>query len=80
MAIIVTVVVFVLIVIIETGCAYVDRFPEQCSLALSVQHMLWVETNVIVYCKSDGSSTAVCSALLDSGNEEVTCRYLDISC
>ena len=55
---------------------FVGRFSEQHSLALSVQHMLWVETNVIVYCKSDGSSTAVCSALLDSDNEEVTCRYL----
>jgi len=54
----------------------VGRFCEQHSLALSVQHLLWVETNVIVYCKSDGSSTAVCSALLDSDSEEVTCRYL----
>jgi len=55
---------------------FVVRFPEHHhSLALSMQHLLWVSTDELVYCKSDGSSTVVCSALLNWNQQQVTCRY-----
>jgi len=50
-------------------------FPDLSSLPLSIHHLLWVDTDELVYCQSDGLSTRVCSALLDWNQQLVTCRW-----
>jgi len=57
---------------------FIIRFPEQCSLALSIQHLHYVDVDELVYCQSDGSSTVVCSAMLHWDNSQVTCRCFGI--
>ena len=53
------------------------RFAEHSLLAVSIQHVQWVDTDELIYCKSDdGSSTLVCAALLDWKLQLVTCRCL----